>query len=968
MPDLENIKFKIVVDSSSATSKLNDFSKSVKNFGTVINDTSVRRASDGIRNMGNSAHIASGAFRTLKGTIGNVKLSTVLLTAATYKLAQGLSKCIKQSMDFVETMNLFNVSMGDNALAAGEFAEKVQQAFGIDMAQWMRNQGVFQTLIEGFGVASEKADVMSQNLTQLGYDLSSLFNLPFADSMQKLQSGIAGELEPLRRLGYDLSQAKLQQIAYDHGIQQSVASMTQAEKSQLRYYAIMTQVTTAHGDMARTIMQPANMLRVFKENVVIAARSIGNLLIPMMQALLSVAIVVARGIAKVANVIASIFGIQTDWRGFMDDLNYNGGGGVADLADDLEDAGGAAGGAAKKMKEFKKQFLGFDKINNITLPTDPSSGGGGGGGAGGVGGGDFDLPLPTYDFLNGIEDAFAKAHPKIQKLFDDLAEDFKNGGNNIGSILGEAIRYGLWSIEWDNIKLVGNKIAIKLADGLSDFLETPYLFLSIGETLAQTLNTIFGTAKTFADYFHWESLGLAISDSINGFFSTFDFKLAAKAISSWAKGILDSAIAAVGNVDWEKVGEQIATFISNIDLPEITLKIGKLSVELAQGIGGLSSSFAKGIFKGEFKAIELLFKLKPNDTRTEAWAKLFLWLQQMVVAPTLTAKLQILKQGPGIEVADLFASGRDIEKDAKLNVKEGQLDPSLQKGGNARETFDHYDNKNAKVGLEKGKIENALKKGGVVFSLYGLYKDKKTKIGLGDGVIASGLRRGGEIHTLFDKYIDKKAKIGLVGSAGPELVTGIVKTTYDGFKSKKPTITVAGSIQQTAYSAKAIADSVYSKSATMTLYGSISQAAWNVYSIVTTVANTVTNIALGAIKGIATGGIYKNGKWQPVTAAASGGAFNTGQMFIAREAGPELVGSIGGHTAVMNNDQIVSSVAAGVASANSTQNALLRQLISTVQGGSQEVALEIDGTRFGTVAIRSINKVQRQQGRTLLNV
>lgn len=964
MPDLESVKFKIVVDSSSATSKINEFSKSVKGFGTVLNNTNVKRASDSIKSMGNSAHIATGAFRSLNGTIGNIKTSTVLFAAAVYKLGQGLSKCVKQSMDFVETMNLFNVSMGDNAFAAGEFAEKVQQAFGIDMAQWMRNQGVFQTLIEGFGVASEKADVMSQQLTQLGYDLSSLFNLPFAESMQKLQSGIAGELEPLRRLGFDLSQAKLQQIAYDHGIQQTISTMTQAEKSQLRYYAIMTQVTTAHGDMARTIMQPANMLRVFKENVVIAARSIGNLLIPVMQAFLSVAIVVARGIAKVANAIASIFGIQTDWRGFMDDLNYNGGGGVADLADDLDDVGGAAGGATKKMKEFKKQFLGFDKINNITLPTETPRSGGGGGGAGGVGGGDFDIPLPTYDFLQGIDDAFAKAHPKIQKLFEDLAEDFKNGGNNIGSILGEAIRYGLWLIKWDNIKGVGNKIAIKIADGLSDFLKTPYLFSTIGATLAQTLNTIFGTAKTFADYFSWEALGLAISDTINGFFSTFDFALAAKALSKWTKGILDSAITAVANVDWEQVATSLITFFSNLDLKGIVFKIDDLTIELGKGL----SNFAKGIFKEEVLKIEGLFKLTPSDKRTEAWAKLLAWLQSIVVAPTLTAKLKIVTEGiKGGIFDDLFGS-EDVEKDVKVNVKEGGLDPSLKKGGKERKTYDHFQDKDTKVGLGKGKVESTLRNGGFIFSLYGLYKDKNSKISLGNGVVASGLKRGGEIHNLFDKYINKTATIGLLGKTAPTLVTGLTKKTYDKYKNKSPKISLWGEIYDSAYTVKSVADSVYTKYATAHLDGTVSQKAWDVYTIISKVASTVTNIALGAIKGLASGGVYKNGKWQPITAAAGGGAFSTGQMFLAREAGPELVGTIGGHTAVMNNSQIVSSVAAGVASANATQNSLLQQLLNAVQNGSQEVALELDGTRFGTLAIRSINRVQRQQGRTLLEV
>ena len=100
---------------------------------------------------------------------------------------------------------------------------------GINPGEWMRNQGVFMTITEGFGVASDRAYTMSKNLTQLTYDLASFFNISTADAFQKLESGISGELEPLRRLGYDLSVARLQQEAYNLGIDKSVMSMTQAE-------------------------------------------------------------------------------------------------------------------------------------------------------------------------------------------------------------------------------------------------------------------------------------------------------------------------------------------------------------------------------------------------------------------------------------------------------------------------------------------------------------------------------------------------------------------------------------------------------------------------------------------------------------------------------------------------------------------------------------------------------------------
>nr|DAN94845.1 MAG TPA: minor tail protein [Caudoviricetes sp.] len=71
--------------------------------------------------------------------------------------------------------------------------------------------------------------------------------------MQKLESAISGELEPIRRLGYATDAATLQQVAYNHGINQNINSMNQAQKSQLRYLAIMEQSKNVMGDLARTV-------------------------------------------------------------------------------------------------------------------------------------------------------------------------------------------------------------------------------------------------------------------------------------------------------------------------------------------------------------------------------------------------------------------------------------------------------------------------------------------------------------------------------------------------------------------------------------------------------------------------------------------------------------------------------------------------------------------------------------------
>ena len=93
-----------------------------------------------------------------------------------------------------------------------------------------------------------------------------------------------------------------------------------------------------------------------------------------------------------------------------------------------------------------------------------------------------------------------------------------------------------------------------------------------------------------------------------------------------------------------------------------------------------------------------------------------------------------------------------------------------------------------------------------------------------------------------------------------------------------------------------------------------------------------------------------------ITAAASGGLFDVGQLFVAREAGPEMVGSIGNRTAVANNDQIVAGIASGVASANAEQNSLLREQNELLFGILQKCGVQIGASAaFGRVAKQSID-------------
>lgn len=311
------------------------------------------------------------------------------ITAVAYAFRQGarmIASWINASNEYVEDLNLFTVALGEYAAEAKKYAERVGEVMGIDPSTWMRSQGTFMTLATGFGVVGDRAALMSQQLTQLGYDLSSFFNISVEEAMQKLKSGFAGELEPLRNLGYDLSKAKLEAIALSLGIDKTFDSMTQAEKAQLRYYAIMTQVTTAQGDMARTLNAPANQLRILKAQITQAARALGNIFIPMLNAVLPYLIAVAKVIRIVANAIASLFHFS------LPEMDYSSLGGVSDGAGEISDS---FDGATKSANKLKKTLLGIDELN--VLP-EQSSGSGGGGAIGGGGG--FDFELPTYDFIS----------------------------------------------------------------------------------------------------------------------------------------------------------------------------------------------------------------------------------------------------------------------------------------------------------------------------------------------------------------------------------------------------------------------------------------------------------------------------------------------------------------------------------------------------------------------------------------
>ena len=421
-------------DIGKFTQQMKDLASAMKPFADEMNKVSSGFSAfpSRIQRLVTSTEQYNGTVRraTASTNAWNSALKAISFVAIYRAAAKLQSIAIAKSSQYTEDLNLFTVSMGQYAEEAYNYAQKVSEVMGIDPAEWMRNQGVFNTIISGFGVAGDKAAFMSKNLAQLGYDLASFYNIDFESAMQKVQSGISGELEPLRRLGYDLSVARLEQERLNLGIDKSVSSMTQAEKSQLRYYAMMTQVTQVQGDMARTLENPANMLRVLRAELEQAARAVGNIFIPILTKVLPIAIAVASALQEIIAAIAALFGVTVKSPKWGDAIGSASTGSGA-IADNMDSAAGSA-------KELKRYLAGFDELNVL-----PDQNQGSGGGGAGVGGGDLGLDLPGYDFLKTVTDKIDEWKKKLQPAVDWITSHLKE----IGEVAeGIATTFLAWKI------------------------------------------------------------------------------------------------------------------------------------------------------------------------------------------------------------------------------------------------------------------------------------------------------------------------------------------------------------------------------------------------------------------------------------------------------------------------------------------------------------------------------------------
>lgn len=884
---------------------------------------------------------------TGKFTSGLKALNVAAVAIIFRKIGHFIAQAVTESNKYQEDLNLFTVALGQYAAEAQNYAEKVSDVMGIDPAQWLRNQGVFNTLLTGFGDTAERAQLMSQNLTQLGYDISSFFNISIEDAMQKLQSGISGELEPLRRLGYDLSQARLEQTALNLGIKESVANMTQAEKAELRYYAIMTQVTTAQGDMARTLEAPANQLRILQAQLTQAVRAIGNIFIPALNAILPYAIAVVQVIREIANALANLAGFK------LTEVDYSGVNsaavGAGSLADNLDDAAGAA----KKLKQYT---AGFDELNVFA----PNTGNGSGAGAGGAGGFDFDLP--TYDFLG---DAVQTRIGEIQKMIEDTLAEITTivsgfmlavgailvvTGVNIplGVGLMAAGAVGLAATVGLNWTAMSSELASTLAlitgvvGGFLLALGAIMAFSGANLPLGIALMALGGASLVSAAVINWHNSDRHLTDALTtltGVLAGASLAVGAMLAFTGVATGLGIALMAVGAVtlvsaaalNWNSIPDALASPLSRVGLlvSGATLALG--------AILAFSGCMPLGIALMAIGATSLVSVMALN------WNGLSDEIQNVIAIITTVVSVAFLAIG-----AALVFSGANIPLGlALLAAGAVTMGTAIMPNWN-----DLSDNVQQKISMITTVVGGALLAVGAILALSGV------ALPLGLGLMAAGALSLGAVATLnWDFVVNSIKKVVSVITgilSGALIVLGVLLCLSGAGVGLGLAVLAAG--LSLSYAAWTLDDNPITRF--------VRQMANSIIGLVNGVIDAINDMFHIQFNGLSVMGITLIPAFDirlvdipHIPFFEDGGFPNEGQLFIAREAGAEMVGAMGRRTAVANNDQIVEGISAGVSVANDGVIAAIYALLNVVE--EKDMSVVIGDNEIG----HSYDRYKEKRGR-----
>lgn len=565
--------------------------------------------SSNLNTASSSATRAGVRFRSLAAIFGTFYANAFLFIRG----IKGIYNAINSTADYLEAYNYFNVALGkigsdwseqyeqygyeSAEVYAESFSQRLQnrikkmsgltievdaQGKGLLTASGLKNLGLniqevtqyasqLASVTNSVGQMGEVSLATASSLTKLGADLSSLFNINYADVMKNLQSGLIGQSRALYKYGIDITNATLQTLAYELGLTKSVSEMSQMEKMQLRLIKILRDSKVSWGDLANTINSPSNMMRQFANNAKELGMVFGQLFIPLLQKIMPVLNGVTIALKNLLVTVATFLGINLN----LDDFGQ----GFSDLGEDAEDIADGYGKATNAIKKFKGQLLGIDELNVLNSGNDAS------GGAGGVAQNTIDLTedilKATEEYEKAWEEAYAKMKnkaediaKKIDKILEPVKNVFKNlfdgeyykAGQGFGEIASDIFNWlsdEIEKVDWDKIGMnIGEFIA-----GI-DWIKVLY---SVGRLI---WTAIQASLRVWAGSFS----AAPIETGLLTAFSVLNFTPLGKLIASKIGASISKAVASIGGF-----GALFTTDLGMIFGAGTALEIG---VTIASGIIG----------------------------------------------------------------------------------------------------------------------------------------------------------------------------------------------------------------------------------------------------------------------------------------------------------------------------------------------------------------------------------------------
>lgn len=393
--------------------------KAVEDVAKSTNKMSNKSTTDGVKTLGNNL---ATAFNVTK---------LIAFRSAFERTIKEISTYTKKSADFLENWNLLDVAFQNNTTEAEKFVNTLTEMYGLDESWAYRTVGIFKQLSNAMGLTDEVGTKLSKTLTQLAIDTSSLYNIDIEDTVSILQSGLAGQTKPVRRLGGDITQTTLQLTLDAYGIDETINQLTYAEKRLVIVTALLNQTEEASGDWGRTIESVANQMRIFQQQVERLTRALGNVFLPILKTILPYMNAIIMVLTEIISWFALLIGYDPEEFDFFSATNDS----VIDLKENLDGAGASA-------KKLQSGLRSFDKLNVIKTPSATG---------GGVGGG-----------LNGVD-------PKILEMFNKASDDYLN---NLKEVKTKASDIRDKIMEWLGFtKIIDEKtgdVSFKLKDGYSN--------------------------------------------------------------------------------------------------------------------------------------------------------------------------------------------------------------------------------------------------------------------------------------------------------------------------------------------------------------------------------------------------------------------------------------------------------------------------------------------------------------------